>query len=91
MNKTALVAAMANESGLTKANSQRALEGFLTVVSRELKNNGKLTLAGHGTYQIVEKAERMGINPQTKTPIRIAAKKVVKFKPASNFFIYRVK
>lgn len=85
MNKTELIAAMANESGLSKADSKRALEGFLTTVSKELKNGGKLTLVGHGTYQVVEKAERQGVNPQTKAPIKIAAKKVVKFKPGAEF------
>jgi DNA-binding protein HU-beta len=85
MNKTELIAAMANESGLSKADVKRALEGFLTVVSKELKKGGKLTLIGHGTYQVVEKAERTGVNPQTKAPIKIAAKKVVKFKPGSEF------
>ncbi|MDR2805375.1 MAG: HU family DNA-binding protein [Dysgonamonadaceae bacterium] len=83
MNKNDLIAAIAGESGLTKVDARRALEGFLTAVSRELKYGGKVTLVGHGTYQIVEKAERKGVNPQTKKPIKIAAKKVVKFKPSA--------
>jgi DNA-binding protein HU-beta len=83
MNKTELIAAIAAESGLNKVDAKKALDGFLTVVAKELQNGGKVTLVGHGTYQIVEKAERIGIHPQTKVPIRIAAKKVVKFKPSS--------
>ena len=85
MNKTELINAIAAESGLSKADSKKALNGFLTAVSNELKNGGKVTLVGHGTYQIVEKAARKGINPKTKEPIQIAAKKVVKFKPGADF------
>ena len=85
MNKSELIAAMAIESGLSKVNAKKALEGFLTVVSKELKSGGKITLVGHGTYQVMEKSARTGVNPQTKAPIQIAAKKVVKFKPAADF------
>ncbi|MDR2058188.1 MAG: HU family DNA-binding protein [Dysgonamonadaceae bacterium] len=80
MNKTELISAIAEESGLSKANSRRALDGFLTSVSKELQKGGKITLVGHGTYQVVEKSARTGINPRTKAPIKIPAKKVVKFK-----------
>lgn len=85
MNKAELISAMAEESGLTKADAKKALDGFLTAVSKELKNGGKVTLVGHGTYQVVEKNARAGINPKTKEPIQIPAKKVVKFKPGSDF------
>ena len=84
MNKTELINAIATESGLSKVDSKKALNGFLNAVSNELKNGGKVTLIGHGTYQIVEKAARKGINPKTQKPIQIAAKKVVKFKPGAN-------
>ncbi|MDR0683379.1 MAG: HU family DNA-binding protein [Dysgonamonadaceae bacterium] len=81
MNKSELIAAISSESGISKTDAKKALESFLTVISKELKKGGKVTLVGHGTYQVVEKAERTGINPQTKAPIKIAAKKVVKFRP----------
>jgi DNA-binding protein HU-beta len=81
MNKSELIAAIASESGIKKADAKKVLESFFTTISKELKKGGKITLVGHGTYQVVEKAERSGINPQTKAPIKIAAKKVVKFKP----------
>jgi DNA-binding protein HU-beta len=84
MNKTGLIDAIAVESGLSKVNSKKALDAFLTAVSSELKKGGKIVLVGHGTYQIVEKSARTGINPQTKAPIKIPAKKVVKFKPGAN-------
>lgn len=83
MNKSELIAAMAAESGLSKTDAKKALDGFLTVVSKELKAGGKVSLVGHGTYQVIEKGARTGINPRTKEPIQIAAKKVVKFKPGA--------
>jgi DNA-binding protein HU-beta len=85
MNKTELISAIADESGLSKVDAKRALDGFLSSVSKELKKGGKVTLVGHGTYQVIEKSARTGINPRTKEPIKIPAKKVVKFKPASVF------
>ncbi|MDL2242081.1 HU family DNA-binding protein, partial [Bacteroidales bacterium OttesenSCG-928-L03] len=57
----------------------------LTAVSEELKAGGKVTLVGHGTYQVIEKGARKGINPRTKEAINIPAKKVVKFKPGAEF------
>jgi len=81
MNKTELIDAIAEESGLSKVDSKKALNAFLSTVSNELKKGGKITLVGHGTYQVVEKSARTGINPQTKAPIKIPAKKAVKFKP----------
>jgi Bacterial nucleoid DNA-binding protein len=88
MNKTELIAAMADKSGLTKADAKRALDGFLSAVSEELKKGGKVTLIGHGTYQVIQKSARKGINPKTKQPIQIPAKKVVKFKPGSEFMCW---
>ena len=84
MNKTELIGAIAEESGLSKVASKKALNAFLEAVSSELKKGGKITLVGHGTYQVVEKSARTGINPQTKKPIQIPAKKVVKFKPGAD-------
>jgi len=85
MNKTELIAAIAEEAGLSKVDAKKALDGFLIVVSSELKKGGKVTLVGHGTYQVINKSARTGINPKTKASIQIPAKKVVKFKPASVF------
>jgi len=84
MNKTELITEIAEQSGLTKADAKKALDGFLTAVSSELKKGGKITLVGHGTYQVVEKSARTGVNPQTKQPIQIPAKKVVKFRPGAD-------
>jgi len=84
MNKTELIDAIAGQSGLTKVDSKKALDAFLATVSNELKKGEKITLVGHGTYQVIEKSARSGINPKTKAPIQIPAKKAVKFKPGAN-------
>jgi len=84
MNKTELISAIAAESGLTKADSKKALEGFITTISKELKKGEKIALVGFGTYSVSQKSARTGINPRTKQPIKIAAKKVVKFKPGAD-------
>jgi len=84
MNKTELISAIAEESGLSKVDSKKALNALLTTFSSELKKGRKITLVGHGTYQVIEKSARTGINPQTKALIQIPAKKTVKFKPGLN-------
>jgi DNA-binding protein HU-beta len=83
MNKTELISAIADEIGLGKANVKKTVDAFFSTVSKELKKGGKVTLVGHGTYHIVDKSARTGVNPRTKEPIQIPAKKVVKFKPSS--------
>jgi len=87
MNKTELIDAIAAASGLTKVDSKKALDGYLGAVTAELKKGGKVTLVGFGTYSVVQKKARTGINPKTKKPIKIAAKKVVKFKPGAGLAI----
>ncbi|MDR1372057.1 MAG: HU family DNA-binding protein [Dysgonamonadaceae bacterium] len=83
MNKTELIDAIATASGLTKVDSKKALDGYLAAVKAELEKGGKVTLVGFGTYSVVQKKARTGINPKTKAPIKIEAKKVVKFKPGA--------
>lgn len=83
MNKSELISAMAAEAGLTKADSKKALDAFITSVTETLKANGKVALVGFGTFSVTTKAERKGINPATKQPIVIPAKKVAKFKAGS--------
>lgn len=80
MNKQELVAAMAAESGMTKVDSEKAVNAFVKAVSAELAKGGSVQLIGFGTFSIAERGERKGINPQTKKTIKIAAKKVAKFK-----------
>ncbi len=80
MNKSELISKMAEKAGLTKAESKKALEAFVESVTESMKAGEKLALVGFGTFSVNERAARTGINPSTKQPIQIAAKKVVKFK-----------
>lgn len=80
MNKAELINAIASESGLSKADSKKALDAFISSVSATLKAGDKISLVGFGTFSISERSARTGINPSTKAPITIAAKKVAKFK-----------
>lgn len=80
MNKTDLVNAIAEQSGLSKGDSKKALDAFISSVTTALANGDKIALVGFGTFSITEKGERTGINPATKQQILIPAKKVAKFK-----------
>ncbi len=80
MNKVELVAAVAAEAGLSKAAAQKALEAGVKAVSEALAKGENVQLIGFGTFSVVERAERNGVNPSNGKAIKIAAKKVVKFK-----------
>lgn len=80
MNKAELVAAMAEQAGLSKKDAEAALKAFTDVVSDELKNGGKVQLVGFGTFEVSERAARDGRNPQTGKVMKIAASKAPKFK-----------
>ena len=80
MNKTELVAAMAEEAGLSKKDAEKALKAFTDVVEAELKNGGKVQLVGFGTFEVSERSAREGRNPQTGEVMPIAASKAPKFK-----------
>ena len=80
MNKAELIHAMAAESKMTKVDTKKALEAFISTVSKSLKKGDRVTLIGFGSWNVIKKAARKGRNPQTGKEIKIAAKKVVKFK-----------
>ena len=80
MNKSELINAMAAEAGLTKADSKKALDAFISSVTKTLKEGKKVTLVGFGTFSVSQRAERKGINPSTKAVITIQSKKTAKFK-----------
>ncbi len=84
MNKTELINAIAEKSGLSKVDSKKALDAFVEAVTEEVKQGGKVALVGFGTFSVTEKAARKGINPRTKEVINIPAKKAVKFKAGSD-------
>ena len=77
MNKTELVAAMADAAGLSKKD---AVKAFTDVVAEELKKDGKVQLVGFGTFEVSSRAAREGRNPQSGAPMKIAASKAPKFK-----------
>ena len=80
MNKTEFINAVAEKSGLTKVDAKKAVEAFVETVSSELKEGGKVALLGFGSFSVAEKSARKGVNPKTKQPIEIPARKSVKFK-----------
>ena len=80
MNKTELVAAMAEQAQISKKDAEAALKAFTDVVANELKASGKVQLVGFGTFEVSERAAREGRNPQTGETMTIAASKAPKFK-----------
>jgi DNA-binding protein HU-beta len=80
MNKAELVTKIAEKSGLTKKDAEKALSAFVDVVQEALKQGDKVQLVGFGTFEIRERAERKGRNPQTKEEITIPATKAPVFK-----------
>ena len=83
MNKGELVTAIAGESGLTKADSEKALNATIKCIQDSMKKGDKVALIGFGSFSVMQRAARNGRNPQTGKEIKIAAKKVVKFKPGA--------
>ena len=80
MNKTEFINAVAEKSGLSKVDAKKAVEAFVETVSSELKEGGKVALLGFGSFSVAEKSARKGVNPKTKQPIEIPARKSVIFK-----------
>lgn len=83
MNKSDLIDAMAADAGITKAAAKKSLESFLGNVQKSLKKGNRVSLVGFGSWSVSKRAAREGRNPQTGKTIKIAAKKVVKFKAGS--------
>lgn len=80
MNKTELVAAMADKAGVSKKDAEKTLKAFQDVVTEELKKGGKVQLVGFGTFEVSVRAAREGRNPQSGEVMKIAASKAPKFK-----------
>lgn len=80
MNKAELIAAVADQAGISKKDAEKVMKAFTDVVTEELKNGGKVQMVGFGTFEVSERAAREGINPQTKETINIAASRAPKFK-----------
>ncbi|MCC7331208.1 MAG: HU family DNA-binding protein [Flavobacteriales bacterium] len=80
MNKGELIDAIAKGAGLTKSDAGNAINAFVAAVSKSLKKGDSVQLIGFGTFSVSKRAARTGRNPQTGKEIKIAAKKVAKFK-----------
>lgn len=80
MNKTELIAAVAEKAEISKKDAEKALKAFTDVVAEELVKGGKVQLVGFGTFEVVERAAREGRNPKSGETMTIAASKSPKFK-----------
>ena len=80
MNKAQLIEAMAKDAKLTKAEAGRALGAVVSATTKALSKGDRVALVGFGSFSVTKRAARKGRNPQTGKEIKIAAKKVVKFK-----------
>ena len=80
MNKTELVAAVAEQADISKKDAEKVLKAFVDVVTEEMKKGEKVQLVGFGTFEVSERAAREGRNPQTGKTMKIEACKAPKFK-----------
>ena len=80
MNKTELIAAVAEKAELSKKDAEKAVKAFTDVVSEELVNGGKIQLVGFGTFEVSERVAREGRNPKSGEVMNIPASKTPKFK-----------
>jgi len=80
MNKTELTSAIAAKAGLTKVDAKKALDATIEAIAEALKAGDKVALIGFGTFSVAKREARQGVNPQTGKAIKIAAKKLAKFK-----------
>ncbi len=80
MNKTELVAAIAENAAISKKDAEKAVKAFTEAVTAELKKGGKVQLVGFGTFEVAKRAAREGRNPQTGKAMKIKASKAPKFK-----------
>ena len=79
MNKSQLVDAVASDSGLSKADSSRAIESVVATVTKSLKKGEEVSITGFGKFSVVQRAARQGVNPRTDERVKIKASKAPKF------------
>ena len=87
MNKTELVNAMAAKTGMTKVAAKEAMNACFATIAEQLNKGEKVSLIGFGTFSVVERKARTAKNPQTGATVKVAAKKVAKFKAGSNLIV----
>jgi len=81
MNKAELVEEVAGKVGLTKKQSNNVVDAITSAIADSLARNERVTLVGFGTFQVMERKARKGVNPQTRETIQIPGKRVPKFRP----------
>jgi DNA-binding protein HU-beta len=79
MNKSQLIEAVAADSGLTKADTARALDSLLGTITKSLKKGDEVSITGFGKFSVVKRAARQGVNPRTGERVKIKASKAPKF------------
>jgi len=84
LNKGDLVGKIAKDVGITKSQAEGAFNSLVGSISASLKKGQKVTIVGFGTFSVAKRKARMGRNPQTGIPIKIAAHKIPKFAPGSD-------
>lgn len=84
LNKAELIKSIAAEAKISKADAKRALDAFVNNTTKALKKGDRVALVGFGTFSVAKRAARKGRNPQTGKEIKIAAKRVVKFKAGAD-------
>jgi DNA-binding protein HU-beta len=82
MNKTELIAAAAESTGLTKKDAERVINAAIDTITAELKQGGRVQLSGFGIFEVKHRSARVGRNPATKEPMEIAATNTPVFKPS---------
>lgn len=84
MNKAELIARIAKDSDTTKVDATKVIDALVDNVTKTLKKGEKVTLVGFGTFGVSKRKARMGRNPQTRAPIKIAARRVPRFSPGKD-------
>lgn len=82
MNKSMLIEAVAKKTGLSRREATVGVDTALSLIAKELKKGGKVTLTGFGTFDIGKRKARAGVNPRTGAKIKISASKMPRFRPA---------
>ena len=85
MNKTELISAVADKAGLSKKDSEKAVNAVVDAITEALKSGDKVQLIGFGSVEVKERAERIGRNPRTKETIKLPAAKIPQFKAGKAF------
>ena len=81
MNKSQLVEAIALETGLSKVEARKSVDAFINITLRTLKENDKVSLSGMGVFSVMQRSARVGRNPRTGAQVKIAPKRVIRFRP----------